>query len=514
MENQIVNVPLKAIKLSATNDVTRGKITKGSLSELADSIQTVGVIEAVTVRPMLHSEEGFLYELVVGERRVRASRMAGMEDIPARIRDLSDDMALIVQITENIQREGIHPLRECQGYKLILQKDKTQTAATLATTFGKSESYILKRLKLDDLIPAAKKDFLANKMNIGHAMILSRLSPDDQQKLIDSFLKYYGDYRTVADMEKYVDNHFRCTLSNAPFDLADAELCEKAGACMNCPKRSGTMPLLFSEIQENDQCFDRDCFRNKIETFLVRRTTEVINTEPGVALIRDYSEPIEKVTELVRSHNIKVLKEHDDFSTRKNDGQKIKGLWLSGANAGHIKTIYIRNEVQETQTISVEDKIAKIEQRITRFRELDREKVYAKVLEAVANHPFQSLSYNKKMTPDEEVFLWFVIFDKASYVLKTEFLKVMKVTDERPEKVYNAFKKLSAPARAHMLRRIIIDQYSTNDPTSIYATIIYKIAAQLKGVDVETFENSQKEIRDKRETNAKAKIKLLKQGNE
>jgi ParB/RepB/Spo0J family partition protein len=509
MENQIVNVPLTSIKLSETNEVLRGRITKVSLSDLANSINEVGVIQPVTVRPILHSEEGFTYELVIGERRVRACKIAGMENIPAMIRDLSDDMALIVQITENIQRQDVHPLHECEGYKLILEKDNTQTAATLATTFGKSESYVLKRLKLDDLIPGAKKDFLANKMNIGHAMILSRLSAEDQHELIESLSKYRGGYTTVPEMERYVDSHFRCTLSNAPFDLNDAELYEKAGACMSCPKRSGTTPLLFSEVKEKDQCYDKDCFRHKVKTVVLKKTIEIINTEPGVALIRDYSSPSDEVNELVKSHNIKVLKENDDFSPKKNDGEKSKGLWLSGERIGHITTIFIKQHIAET--ITVDDKIAKIQQRVTRFRELDKEKVYAKIVEAITNHPSQNVSFNKKMTADEEAFLWFVIFDKASYSLKRDFLKLMRVSDDQPEKIYNGLKKLKPETKAYMLRRLIIDQYSSNNPASTYGTIIYHIAQQLKGIDVPSFEKEQKEIRHKREANAKAKIKILQQ---
>jgi hypothetical protein len=115
------------------------------------------------------------------------------------------------------------------------------------------------------------------------------------------------------------------------------------------------------------------------------------------------------------------------------------------------------------------------------------------------------------MLPDEEAFLWFVIFDKAKWDLKPELKKVIGVTKDTPEKLYNALRNLSADKKAFILRRVMMDQYGGLYSNSEYAFIIKKIAKSYGDVDINGFEKEQEEIRLKRETRAKERIATLKQ---
>lgn len=513
---QVFIIDLDAISISRTNGIFRrpNELTKEALSELTASIRQYGVIQPVLLRPEKDTSGKFngKFILICGERRYRSCLLAEIKDIPAYVVDVTDEVALILQITENIQRKDVHPLNEAKGYKLILEADVNITTAELALRFGKSETYILQRLKLNDLVKEAKKDFYGGKMLLGHAIILCRLLPRDQKEILENYRDrdYYG---TVADLEDHVARTVMCNLSTAPFDKEDAELYKKAGACMTCVKRSGASPLLFPEIREKDNCLDRGCFFAKWGLFLVMRVRKAIETEPDVVFLKEgYSEPDEKITKMLDEYKLKVLKQYDDFNTYESEGAKVKGLWVTGTKAGHISVVFLKKAAktvpQGPEGIPVQ--IEMIKHRMERKRELDGEKVYAKILEALKVHPSQKKNFGEKMIPDEEVMLWFIIYDKGGYHIKDELRRVLGVSKDDPEKMYNAVKTLKAEDRAFILRRVILDQYGGNYPDSIYGFIIRKIAAGYGDIDIAGFEREQRAICEKREIRARERIADLK----
>lgn len=192
MENQQAKeISLEMIALSSTNEMFRPKseLAGDALKDLADSIRQFGVIQPIVVRP---SQQHEFYTLICGERRYRASQLAGLKTIPATIRDVPEEVALVIQITENMQRENIHPLNESKGFKVILENDKNLTTAELALRLGKSETYILQRLKLNELVREARKAFFEESMLLGHAMILARLTPADQREALEQIVSHNG----------------------------------------------------------------------------------------------------------------------------------------------------------------------------------------------------------------------------------------------------------------------------------------------------------------------------------
>lgn len=514
--HQVSLISLLAVEISTTNGIFRrpNELTPEALAELAGSISQYGVIQPILVRPHPTLEGKFI--LICGERRYRASVLAGKNEIPAYVRNVNDEVALILQITENIQREGVHPLNEAKGYKLMMEADATMTTGELALRFGKSETYIVQRLKLNDLVKEARKHFYENRMHLGHAIIMCRLLPSDQKEIIKQFAGR-DNYGTVASLESYVERNIINTLSTAPFDKKDVELVKKAGACINCPKRSGASPLLFAEIKEKDKCFDRGCFFSKCEKFLLNKTKEVVETQPDVVFLNDgYAEPDENIITILTEHKLKPLKQHDDFNTYDSGGSKVHGLWISGSKAGHVTPVFLKKIVKEVPQgqAGLQAQVEKIKYRMERGRELDREKIYAKILEALKIHPSQKKNFDEKMIPDEEVMLWFIVFDKGGYHIKDELLRTLGVTKENPEKIYNALKTLKAEERAYMLRRVMMDQYGGNYPESDYGFIIQKIAVGYGDIDIASFEKEQGEICEKRESRAKAKVIELKKAGD
>src|SRR5690348_2468669 len=188
-------IPLSSLQESPWNP--RRHYDDATLDELARSIREKGVIEPIVVRAMpAHSRP---YEIVAGSRRFRASQRAGLATIPAVVRDLDDVAALELAVIENQQRDDVHPLDEADGYAALLKADRAYTPAVVAARVGKSESYVYRRLKLRELVPAVRRAFEADRLTVAHAERLARLTPELQARAYDSEL--YHPFFQWADGE-------------------------------------------------------------------------------------------------------------------------------------------------------------------------------------------------------------------------------------------------------------------------------------------------------------------------
>jgi ParB family chromosome partitioning protein len=145
-----------------------------SLQELADSIRAQGIVQPIVVRP-----EGKHFELVAGERRWRAAQLAGLQKIPAVIRELDSKSAAAIALIENIQREDLNPLEEAQAYlRLIEEFDLTHQQ--VADSVGRSRATVSNLLRLLDLAEPVKQQVNKGLLNMGHARALLALIRHDQ----------------------------------------------------------------------------------------------------------------------------------------------------------------------------------------------------------------------------------------------------------------------------------------------------------------------------------------------
>lgn len=195
--NVVLEVPVAHIRANPSQP--RKEFDEKRLDELADSIRQHGIIQPVTVRYI--GEKRF--ELVSGERRLRACKLAGMQRIPAYIREVDDDQILTLALIENIQREDLNPIEIAMGYKrLVEEMDYTQ--AEVAGKVGKNRTTVtnmLRLLHLPDFIQAALRDEL---ISTGHARALINLiDPEEQKKLLNTII---NDDLSVRDVEDYVRN--------------------------------------------------------------------------------------------------------------------------------------------------------------------------------------------------------------------------------------------------------------------------------------------------------------------
>src|ERR1700691_1531810 len=172
------SVPISILVESVTNP--RKRFDEKNLEELAASMKVQGILAPLLVRELEESK----YEVVAGARRLRAAKLAELETVPVRVVKLTDAESIEAQVTENLQREDIHPLEESLGFKSLLQLgEPNYSIAGIAARAGKSEAYVLGRIKLADLIPPVAEAFLNHVLAIGAGRVIAKLAASQQQDL-------------------------------------------------------------------------------------------------------------------------------------------------------------------------------------------------------------------------------------------------------------------------------------------------------------------------------------------
>jgi ParB family transcriptional regulator, chromosome partitioning protein len=174
----------------------RTRMDEGSLYELAESIRSQGVMQPVLVRPL----EGGRFEIIAGERRVRASRLAGLDEVPVLVKPVADESAAVMALIENIQREDLNPLEEAQG----LQRLVTEFALTheqAAQAVGRSRSAASNLLRLLNLAEPVQQMLMAGDLDMGHARALL---PLDKAQQVMTAHEIAARKLSVRDAEKLV----------------------------------------------------------------------------------------------------------------------------------------------------------------------------------------------------------------------------------------------------------------------------------------------------------------------
>lgn len=173
----------------------RKTFDEGALQELADSITVHGVLQPLLVRPLLSGG----YQLIAGERRWRASRMAGLKEVPVIIRELSDSESMEIAIIENLQREDLNPIEEAEGLQALIDKcDYTQEQ--VAVSVGKSRPAIANALRLLKLPEEVRQMTKEGEISAGHARAL--LAFDNQAIMYEVAKQIVSDKLTVRDVER------------------------------------------------------------------------------------------------------------------------------------------------------------------------------------------------------------------------------------------------------------------------------------------------------------------------
>ena len=191
-------VDIKLSELRSNPYQPRQKFNQEKLVELANSIKEYGVLEPIIVTKSIKG-----YEIVAGERRKKASELAGLETIPAIIKEFTDSEMMQIALLENIQRENLTAIEEAEAYSNLL-KVLNVTQEELANKIGKSRSYITNMVGLLNLPESVKNDILHGLISAGHAKILSKL--ENEELITELAEKIKLNHLSVRELEELVQN--------------------------------------------------------------------------------------------------------------------------------------------------------------------------------------------------------------------------------------------------------------------------------------------------------------------
>lgn len=249
-----------------------------SLQELADSIREVGVLQAIAVRP--RTEGG--YEIIYGERRYRASLLAGAKTIKATIyNNVTDDEAEDMSLSENLQREEVRPTEEARAFKRLLEKGRYDMYS-LTARFGRSEKYVYTRLKLNELY-APVGELLDNEaITVSVAEEISTYEPTIQKDVYEKHLKEnnrdnWAGY-TLKLFKKYFEEYYTTDLEQYKFDKTECKACVHNAANYN----------LFAEHNGCGHCTNRKCLESKNAAHVAKETEKLLKSDPKLVIARPY----------------------------------------------------------------------------------------------------------------------------------------------------------------------------------------------------------------------------------
>ena len=261
-----------------STDNHRKTFNDASLQELAESIREVGVLQAIAVRP--RTEGG--YEIIYGERRYRASLLAGAKTIKAAVyNNVTDDEAEDMSLSENLQREQVRPTEEARAFMRLLEKGRYDIYS-LAGRFGRSEKYIYTRLKLNELY-APVGELLDNEtITISVAEEISTYEPNIQKDVYEKHLKEgngedWTGY-TLNLFKRYFEKYYTTDLEQYKFDKTECKACVHNAANYN----------LFAEHNGCGHCTNRKCLEAKNAAHVAKETEKLLKSDPKLVVARPY----------------------------------------------------------------------------------------------------------------------------------------------------------------------------------------------------------------------------------
>ncbi len=531
----LAEVDTGLIQISKTNDMFRDPrdLEQEGLKDLIDSIRSKGLLQPILLRGS--GNGGFI--LVAGERRFRACQELGLNKIPAYIKEMSESEAFELQLTENLQRQDVHPMKEARAYKHLLENSGWSTAE-LALRFGKSETYVLQRLRLTSLLPEIAKDFAAGDLNLAQALVIARLEKKDQEELLDNCKNHDGNlaskrnyYQSAQELENYIMENITRELTAVPWDLDDAQLVPKAGACSACAKRSGAQGKLFTDIKDKDRCFDSACFKSKMSAGLLIKVKKLVEEKPDTIFLEDdgwgADKPDQKIINFLAGQKIKPMGSNAYTTINYGSYKKaINGFYINGQHAGRTHKVYVQgpetkalkaasNGEQKVTEEDIKESIERIKERTKRAAELDAEKVYTRVIEAAEKH--DALKRGRvKYTPEDISLMAGLLFEFTNYEehLKSFGLKELGWGEELKEakKQVEALNRLTQYDCAEMARHVALhcrEGFHLPQKAQTTMGLLIKAAAKSWGIPVDQFEKEQAEERAKREERAAQRIKEL-----
>ncbi|MBO0322147.1 ParB/RepB/Spo0J family partition protein [Muricauda sp. CAU 1633] len=533
-----------------------------SLDHLAQSIAEHGVLQPITVRK---SDDSYI--IVMGERRFRASKLAGLTTIPAMVRDYVDTEVLEVQIIENLQRKDVEPTEEAEAIQFLLDRYEP---GEIAKRLGRSENYVRQRIKLAGLIEGFKVFVRTGEMTISLGAAVALFDPGEQQMMLDSLEGDFQGHRIKRMIESRTYD-----LTQACFDVTDKTLVTKAGACTVCPFNAANQGNLFGDGKM--VCTRTSCFENKkTKTFmqlLKRVKKEGLKLVPNISQywveeernqwvmaqmekvglevhltneLDILKQPIEPTLESIKEehrHYEYTEKELAEFLDESMESfTEEKEAWDNALDHGFEKGILLETDTYLTQPVFVkvreetndgsssakplekrkmsectpEEQIIKINAREMRKKQIENNNQFKEVVDMIRETDY--IDRKKALTTDEMVAISISLFENnIGFYSQREHFKDFFGDDSRlsHEELVARFKENFKKETFHRLLRFLLtrqvhlgESNHTNDLTnrSFYVAIQSFYKDKISGIE-ETYVES----RQKREARIKERVTVLEQ---
>ena len=530
-------IALSLIQPSGYNP--RKDFDEQSLTELADSIRQHGVLQPVGVRPISGTDR---YEIVFGERRYRASLIAGRENIPALIYDtLSDNEAEELAITENLQRKDIAPMEEAEAFRSLIESGRYDTQS-LAVQVGKSETYIRTRMKLATLIPEIASLLDNEDITVSVASEICRYGEDIQREVYEKHLKDglpYNSWRgmTASKVAQMIESNFTTELCRYSFDKS---------ACASCPHNTCNL-LLFVEEGYEGKCAKSSCLKEKHIAYLTDKAISMLAEHPEANLCQyqyDTNEAVAvRLTEM--GYDIENVSDRPDrFPTepeapqREEDetdeeyaeavqdyqeemqeyNDKCAGL-LAKVEAGEISLAIMvgRNDVTlGYKAVPVEQredgnapavKIAELEAKDVRNKEIAVEKTIADTKEQIKKVDITEA----KFTNEEDKMIYFFLLSS----LRREHYGAVGLTDREAyapltdKEKMAVIANLNAKTKAIIRRDFLIANFQGTYRNSVTADLLFAFAKKHMPEEFAAIECQYNEVYEKRHKKLEERIAQL-----
>ena len=232
----------------------RSYMDDAALQTLADSIKAQGIMQPILVRQISADK----FEIIAGERRWRASKIAGLNEVPVLVRDIADESALAMALIENIQRENLNPLEEAQGIKRLID-EFAMTHEKAAEAVGRSRAAVSNLLRLLTLAHAVQELLMQNKLDMGHARALIGLDAAQQILLANRIVQQNLSVREVENLVKKIgaETHAKPDKITPNRDVLTLQnnLSEKIGAVVNISAKAngaGMLKISYSNLDQLD----------------------------------------------------------------------------------------------------------------------------------------------------------------------------------------------------------------------------------------------------------------------
>lgn len=560
---KIDNSNLTAQEINLENIVvtynTRKYFDEKALNELADSINKVGVIQPITLRSLKDDSKKF--EIICGERRFRASKIAGKTSIPAYIRECSDEERINIAFIENIQREDVNEIETAEAIKAVIDANK-EDFKSVAARLGKSVKYVRDRYILNDLIDDIKALVINETLSIGKAILLASYNSEIQESVYSDYLdeEHWNNWLNIsyAKFVKNLDDKLNTDLNKAEFDKTD---------CNSCSYNTGLTDL-FSDENCNSKCLNKECFIKKAKDYSISKAIATIEQNPTYPIVKSYyikdwlldalvdngfelierseftyssypTEPekptitipqkgdfIDNQKVLDRLGYMEALKDYrqelqiykDDFKEYRTDIQEIE-LGINNGDFAYCFVIHdynielayyskiVESMYESKGNVREDSEIQKLEQKDQRNKEIKVENIVKDVKDKIVT-PNIDLSEKEGVMLEQHI-LFFFLMNNTSSANINKWCEKSYLSDKEK---YEFVTKLTAEQRTAIIRDYIISKlrdtaYSSNSVSSQLLLEFSKLHFEKETLEIEA---QYQQVYDKRKKNIDARIESIK----